>query len=159
MGSSHRHGAQASAALRLRDPVRDYILRLGLAERTGGAYCDWIVRFSRSNAISHPREMDAPEVEALLTRLASKPLVAALVRRQPWQSCTSSGPSCACVSHPATNRSRPARFRATAVPVPVAMEQAAVTQQGSEPLSEPEGCVSRVSVTLTSRRLQRSPVI
>jgi integrase len=50
--------------------------------RTEEAYCGWIVRFICSNRMRHPREMGAPEVEALLTLLASQHQVAASTQNQ-----------------------------------------------------------------------------
>lgn len=53
------------------DQVRDRICRLALAMCTEEAYCGWIGRFTRGNAMCHPREMEAREVEVLLTLLAT----------------------------------------------------------------------------------------
>lgn len=61
--------------------------------------------------------------------------------------------------NPTLQRHRPAWCGAMAVSLPVVVSRAAATQQRSFALSESVGCVSRVSVTLTSRRVQRSPVI
>nr|WP_246417327.1 integron integrase [Rehaibacterium terrae] len=56
--------------------------RLGLAKRTEEAYVGWIRRFILANGKRHPREMGAREVEAFLTRLATRDKVAASTQNQ-----------------------------------------------------------------------------
>lgn len=50
--------------------------------RTERAYVDWIRRFVMANDKRHPREMGAAEVEAFLSRLATKDDVAASTQNQ-----------------------------------------------------------------------------
>jgi integron integrase len=57
-------------------PVRHYSLR------TERAYVDWIRRFVMANDRRHPRDMGAVEVEAFLSRLATKDDVAASTQNQ-----------------------------------------------------------------------------
>lgn len=68
--------------LRLLDQVRDRIRRLGFAKRTEDAYVGWIRRFILANGKRHPREMGGMEVEAFLTRLASRDNVAPSTQNQ-----------------------------------------------------------------------------
>ncbi|WP_409745963.1 integron integrase [Rehaibacterium terrae] len=67
---------------RLLDEVRGRMRRLGLAKRTEEAYVGWIRRFILANGKRHPREMGAREVEAFLTRLATRDKVAASTQNQ-----------------------------------------------------------------------------
>ncbi|MFN3843797.1 MAG: integron integrase [Rehaibacterium terrae] len=64
------------------DEVRGRMRRLGLAKRTEEAYVGWIRRFILANGKRHPREMGAREVEAFLTRLATRDKVAASTQNQ-----------------------------------------------------------------------------
>lgn len=78
-------GAAAEAVARpprLLDEVRGRMRRLGLAKRTEEAYVGWIRRFILANGKRHPREMGAREVEAFLTRLATRDKVAASTQNQ-----------------------------------------------------------------------------
>lgn len=78
-------GATAEAVARpprLLDEVRGRMRRLGLAKRTEEAYVGWIRRFILANGKRHPREMGAREVEAFLTRLATRDKVAASTQNQ-----------------------------------------------------------------------------
>jgi hypothetical protein len=55
---------------------------MGMARRTEEAYVAWIRRFILANDKRHPRQMGAPEVEAFLSRLATKDQVAASTQNQ-----------------------------------------------------------------------------
>lgn len=67
---------------RLLDQVRDRIRRLGMARRTEEAYVGWIRRFILASGKRHPRDMGGLEVEAFLTRLASRDNVAPATQNQ-----------------------------------------------------------------------------
>lgn len=82
MESSHPLASPASRPPRLLDQVRDRIRRLGLARRTEVTYCGWIRRFIRCHDMRHPRDLGAPEVEAFLTRLATREGVSASTQNQ-----------------------------------------------------------------------------
>jgi len=67
---------------KLLDQVRDAIRRKHSSLRTEEAYVDWVRRFIRFHGKRHPQEMDVPEIEALLTRLAVHEHIAASTQNQ-----------------------------------------------------------------------------
>ena len=91
-GADPEHGAMDASGgvgsptppvpTRLLDQVRDRIRRLGFAKRTEVAYVGWIRRFILANGKRHPRDMGGLEVEAFLTRLASRYNVAPSTQNQ-----------------------------------------------------------------------------
>ena len=72
----------APARPKLLDEMHARMRRLGLSLRTEEAYVGWVRRFILANGKRHPREMDAPEVEAFLTGLATHGQVAASTQNQ-----------------------------------------------------------------------------
>jgi integron integrase len=73
---------QLNESPRLLDRVRARVRRLGMARRTEEAYVGWIRRFILANDKRHPGRMGAPEVEAFLSRLATRDKVAASTQNQ-----------------------------------------------------------------------------
>lgn len=67
---------------RLLDQMRSRMRRLGLSLRTEEAYVGWVRRFIVANGKRHPRDMGAREVEAFLTRLATRGHVSASTQNQ-----------------------------------------------------------------------------
>jgi len=67
---------------KLLDQVRDTIRLKNYAYSTEKAYVDWIERFIRFHKLSHPREMNSPQIEAFLTHLAVKQNVAPSTQNQ-----------------------------------------------------------------------------
>lgn len=62
---------------RLLDEVRSRLRVRHYSLRTEQAYLGWIRRFIHANGKRHPRELGGREVEAFLTRLATRSNVAA----------------------------------------------------------------------------------
>jgi len=71
-----------SAAPRLLQQVRERVRYLHYSLRTEQAYVYWIRFFVRWHGLRHPRDMGAPEVEALLTMLATQRSVSSSTHNQ-----------------------------------------------------------------------------
>jgi len=71
-----------SAPPRLFDLVRDAIRRLYYSRRTETTYLHWIKRYILHSSKRHPRELEAAEVTAFLTTLATERNVAASTQNQ-----------------------------------------------------------------------------
>jgi len=69
-------------APRLLDQTRERIRYKHYSFRTEKAYLFWIRRFIRFNAMRHPRELGAPEVELYLTHLATVAKVSPSTHKQ-----------------------------------------------------------------------------
>lgn len=67
---------------RLLHQVRDKLRTLHYSYRTEQQYVQWVRRFILFHDRRHPRAMGAPEVEALLTRLAVTHKVSASTQNQ-----------------------------------------------------------------------------
>ncbi|MFZ1235023.1 MAG: integron integrase [Thiofilum sp.] len=67
---------------KLLDQVRDAIRLKNYAYSTEKAYADWIERFIRFHKLTHPREMNSPQIETFLTHLAVKQNVAPSTQNQ-----------------------------------------------------------------------------
>lgn len=67
---------------KLLDQVRDAIRLKNYAYSTEKAYVDWIERFIRFHKLTHPREMNSPQIETFLTHLAVKQNVAPSTQNQ-----------------------------------------------------------------------------
>ena len=75
-------GVSGARSPRLLDLVRERIRLRHYSVRTEQAYVGWIRRFILANGKRHPKELGASEVEAFLTRLATKGNVAAATQNQ-----------------------------------------------------------------------------
>jgi len=62
--------------------MRARMRRLGMAKRTEEVYVDWVRRFIIASGKRHPRSLGAREVEAFLSRLATRHNVAASTQNQ-----------------------------------------------------------------------------
>jgi integron integrase len=67
---------------KLLDQVRDALRLKNYAYSTEKTYVNWIERFIRFHKLRHPKEMNAPEIEAFLTHLAVNQNVAASTQNQ-----------------------------------------------------------------------------
>ena len=67
---------------RLLDRVRAKLRTMHASVRTEEAYVAWIERFIRFHKMKHPREMNAPEIEAFLSDLAVNRRVSASTQNQ-----------------------------------------------------------------------------
>ncbi len=67
---------------KLLDQMRDALHLNHYSYRTEESYLDWARRFILFHQKRHPKDMDAPEVEAFLTYLAVERQVAAFTQNQ-----------------------------------------------------------------------------
>jgi site-specific recombinase XerD len=67
---------------KLLDQVRDALRLKNYAYSTEKTYVDWIERYIRFHKLRHPKEMNAPEIEAFLTHLAVNQNVAPSTQNQ-----------------------------------------------------------------------------
>lgn len=81
-GAPRAPGAQAAGGIRLTDQVRARCRLRHYSLRTERAYLAWITRFVRENGMRHPRSLGAIEVEAFLSRLATRDDVSASTQNQ-----------------------------------------------------------------------------
>ena len=67
---------------KLLDQVRDALRLKNYAYSTEKSYVDWIERYIRFHKLRHPRQMNAPEIEAFLTDLTVKQNVSPSTQNQ-----------------------------------------------------------------------------
>src|SRR5436190_9579040 len=81
LAQQERLGYKATGP-RLLDRIKEVIRRKHYSLRTEEAYVEWVRRFVHFCDLRHPRECGAIEVEAFLSHLANKGLVAAATQNQ-----------------------------------------------------------------------------